>query len=132
MAASRCRGQCRKYTSIFERIESCCGVPQSRTPIERQLWGRKPAHLELRAHSIGRKRARGAAEDRFYGTGECAAVGEIHLDALREERIGIRVAVFNDLQTVGESERLRISECLGSEIAEDDRAVAQADGADIL
>ena len=91
-----------------------------------------PAHLVLRAHSIGRKRVRGAAEDRVYGAGDGASVGEIHLDALREERIGIRVAVFNDLQTVSESKRLRISECLGSEVIEADCAAAQADGADIL
>src|SRR6516164_142538 len=132
LAASRYRGQCRKYASIFELIESCYRVRQSRSPIERQLRGRMQAHLVLRAHSIGRKRARGAAEDRFYGAGEGAAVGKIHLDALREERIGIRVAVFNDLKTVGESKRLRVSDCLGSEVFEADCAAAQADGADIL
>ena len=132
LAASRRRDQCRKHTNIFELIESCYRIPQSRPPIERQRRGRKPARLELRAHSIGRKRARGAAEDRFYRAGKSAAVGKIHLNALREERIGIRVAVFNDLQTVGESERLRISECLGSEVIEPDCAAAQAHGTDIL
>jgi hypothetical protein len=81
---------------------------------------------------MGRKRARGAAEDRFYGAGKSAAVDKIHHNTLREERIGIRVAVFNDLQTISESERLRIFECLGSEVVKGDRAAAQADGADVL
>jgi hypothetical protein len=44
------------------------------------------------------------------------AVREIYLDAFREQRIGIRVAILNDLQTVGEGERLRIGKCLGSEV----------------
>jgi len=40
--------------------------------------------------------------------------------------------VNDDLQTVGEGERLRITECLGREVVKAERAAAQADGADIL
>jgi len=59
------------------------------------------------------------------------AVREIYLDALREQRIGIRVTILNDLQTVGEGERLRIGKCLGSEVLKADRATAQTYGADV-
>jgi hypothetical protein len=39
---------------------------------------------------------------------------------------------LDNLQAVGEGKRLRITECLGGEVVEAERAAAQADGADIL
>jgi len=100
--------------------------------IERQPRDCAPAHLKLLAHGIGRERSHGAAEDRVHRSGNSAAPGEIDLDALREERVRIRVVILDDLQAVGEGERLRITECLGGEVVEAERTVAQADGADIL
>ena len=62
--------------------------------IERQPRGRAPAHLELPAQGIGRERSHGAAEGHVHRSGNSAALGEIDLDALREERIGIRVVIL--------------------------------------
>ena len=90
--------------------------------IERQLRDCAPAPLEFPAHGIGCEQARGAAEHRVHRSGNSAAPGEINLDALREERVGIRVVILDDFTT----------ECLGGEVVEADRAAAQADGADIL
>jgi len=100
--------------------------------IERQLRDCAPAPLEFPAHGIGCEQARGAAEHRVHRSGNSAAPGEINLDALRDERVGIRVVILDDVQAVGEGELLRITECLGGEVVEADRAAAQADGADIL
>ena len=69
--------------------------------IERQPRGRAPAHLELPAQGIGRERSHGAAEDRVHRAGNSAALDEIYLDALREQRVGIRVAILDNLQAVG-------------------------------
>jgi len=50
---------------------------------------------------------------------------------LREERVGIRVVILDNLQAAGEGERLRITKRLGGEVAKAERAAAQADGTDI-
>jgi len=90
--------------------------------IERQLRDRAPAHLEFPAHGIGRDRARGTAEDRVHRSGNRPALGEIDLDALREERVGIWVVILDNLQTLGKGERLRITECFSGEVVKAERA----------
>ena len=90
--------------------------------IERQLRDRAPAHLEFPAHGIGRDRARGTAEDRVHRSGNRPALGEIDLDELREERVGIWVVILDNLQTLGKGERLRITECFSGEVVKAERA----------
>ena len=69
--------------------------------IKWQPRGGAPARLELPAQGIGRERSHGAAEDRVHRAGNSAALDEIYLDALREQRVGIRVAILDNLQAVG-------------------------------
>src|SRR5262249_14022192 len=91
-----------------------------------------PAYLELPAHGFRRGRARGTAEDRIHGPGYGAAVRKIDLDTLREEGIGIRIAILNDLQTAREGERLRTRERLRSRGLAAERTQSETYSADIL
>src|SRR5262249_5473410 len=119
-------------TNILDGFESRYSIPQFDATLRPQLWNPPPARLELGTRAIGRERARRAAEDCIDRARDRAAFSEINLDLLRDQRVGIWVAVLNDLKAAGEGQRLRMCERRSGEIIKADGPAAQADGTDIL
>ena len=126
------RSQCSQDANILEGFESRYSIPQVDAVLRPQLRNRAPTRLELGAHGISRELARRAAEDCIDRAGDRSAPSEIDLDALRDQRVGIRVAGLDDLKPAGEGERLRIGECRSGEIVKADGPTTQTDGSDIL
>ena len=69
---------------------------------------------------IGCERARAAEEDCVDREGDLAVLGEIDLNALRDQRVGIWIADLDDLKAAGEGERLRIGKRRSGEIVKAD------------
>src|SRR5205814_6489455 len=118
--------------NVAESLEREHRVPQSRALIRRKARHGIPAVDEFGASGFGRQWPFGAAEDRGYRDRDGSAFRKIDFDALRYERVGVRVAVLDNGQPAGQPQGVRIGECRRGEIAEPDIAMAQADGPDLL